>query len=143
MKARGEISLLIAPLVERNSIFVSQHKDPTTREDHGSRIYLTILWVIVLFTVGPVAVGLLVTRTKELQKQRQEYGGGEGPLEFGAWYHPTTIYLNRGSGHYTPKALVGDIEAYYMVKQTLIFTPWASDHDETAELDRRAVALVW
>ena len=68
MKARGEISPLIAPMPEGTSILASQNEDPTTREERGTRIYLVTRWVIVLCTVGPVATGLLVIGIKELRK---------------------------------------------------------------------------
>ena len=70
MMARGEIGFLIAALAESKGIFISGDELPT-EEDGGSRIYLMVAWAVVLCTViGPVSVGLLVSRVKKLQRQR-------------------------------------------------------------------------
>lgn len=80
MMARGEIGILIAALAE-TGIFVPQNDKLATREDNGSKIYLTEIWAIVICTViGPASVGLFVRRVKKLLRQRREHGGGEDPL---------------------------------------------------------------
>ena len=83
MMARGEVGFLIAALAESTGIFAS-HDESASREDHGSEIYLVVIWAISLCTIiGPVTVGSLVRRVKKLQRQRRERGGGEDPL--GIW----------------------------------------------------------
>ena len=83
MVARGEIGFLIAALAESTGIF-NPHDESVIREDHGSDIYLVIIWAISLCTViGPAALGFLVRRVKKLQRQRREEGGGTDPL--GVW----------------------------------------------------------
>ena len=83
MMARGEIGFFIAALAESIGIF-APHNDSAAREESSSKIYLVVIWAVVLCTViAPVSVGLLVRRVKELQRQRREHGGGEDPL--GIW----------------------------------------------------------
>lgn len=81
--ARGEIGFLIAALAESKGIFASRDGS-SAEDDGGSRIFLVVIWAVVLCTViGPVSVGLLVRRVKKLQWQRRELGGGEDLL--GTW----------------------------------------------------------
>ena len=83
MMARGEIGFLIAALAESKGIFASRDGS-SAEDDGGSRIFLVVIWAVVLCTViGPVSVGLLVRRVKKLQWQRRELGGGEDLL--GTW----------------------------------------------------------
>ena len=83
MMARGEIGFLIAALAESTGIFASQNGS-VAREDGGSDIYLVVIWAVLLCTViGPVSVGVLVRRVKQLQRQRRDHDGGEDPL--GTW----------------------------------------------------------
>ncbi|KAI1097394.1 Sodium/hydrogen exchanger [Jackrogersella minutella] len=70
MTARGEIGFLISSIAETNKIF-------TTRSDTGksSEIFLIVTWAITLCTIlGPLAVGLVVRRVKQLQQGVRKKG---------------------------------------------------------------------
>ncbi|BFZ65147.1 hypothetical protein YB2330_006310 [Saitoella coloradoensis] len=63
MVARGEIGFLISSIAESKGIFTS----PTSNTGESSDIFLVVTWAIVLCTIlGPLAVGLLARRVKEL-----------------------------------------------------------------------------
>ncbi|EWZ29047.1 Sodium/hydrogen exchanger family-domain-containing protein [Fusarium oxysporum Fo47] len=71
MAARGEIGFLISSIAESKGVF------STSSDDSGqsSDIFLVVTWAIVLCTIiGPLAVGLLVRRVKQLQRgvERQD-----------------------------------------------------------------------
>ena len=91
MVARGEIGFLISALAASNGIFVAQNTNPDHADDDGgfaSEIYIIVTWAILLCTVvGPLALGFLAKRVKQLQRQRvaDDVGsaGGEDPL--GVW----------------------------------------------------------
>ncbi|KAL4993649.1 Sodium/hydrogen exchanger family-domain-containing protein [Aspergillus recurvatus] len=78
MVARGEIGYLIASLAESNGIFGQDSQG-------SSNTYLIVVWAISLCTlVGPISVGTLVKRVKNLQQRRENSNtGGADPL--GAW----------------------------------------------------------
>ncbi|KAL4904303.1 Sodium/hydrogen exchanger family-domain-containing protein [Aspergillus multicolor] len=82
MVARGEIGYLIASLAESNGIF-GQSSD--LQSGGSSETYLIVVWAISLCTlIGPICVGTLVRRVKNLQKLRAEReSGGADPL--GVW----------------------------------------------------------
>lgn len=80
MITRGEIGFLIASLAESQGTFAS-----TSSNERGesSRIYLVVIWAITVCTIiGPITMGLLVRRMKNLQS-RHEASGGPDPL--GKW----------------------------------------------------------
>jgi hypothetical protein len=82
MVARGEIGFLISSIAESNGIFSS-----TTNEATGaSEIFLIITWAIVLCTVlGPLCVGLLVRRVKNLQAGAEKSGRNVRADVLGVW----------------------------------------------------------
>ncbi|KAF8542198.1 Cation/H+ exchanger [Trichophaea hybrida] len=74
MVARGEIAFLIISIAQAEGIFTS-----------AKELYLIVVWAAMLCTIaGPIGMGWLVRRVKELEKKRVDAGGaGEGVL--GAW----------------------------------------------------------
>lgn len=67
MVARGEIGFLISSLAEGNKIF--------GQEANGS-LFLTVTWAIMLCTIlGPVCVGFMVKRLKNLSEKKEQAGG--------------------------------------------------------------------
>ncbi|KAL7892904.1 Sodium/hydrogen exchanger family domain-containing protein [Trichoderma sp. SZMC 28014] len=71
MTARGEIGFLISSIAESKEIFSS------TRADDGknSEIFLIVTWAIMLCTViGPLSLGLLVRRVRQLQHGAEKDG---------------------------------------------------------------------
>lgn len=77
MIARGEIGYLIASLAQSKGIFSNG------TEDTFSDIYLVVIWAITVCTlIGPIAVGTLARRVKNLQRIRAN-SGGQDPL--GVW----------------------------------------------------------
>lgn len=71
MAARGEIGFLISSIAESKGVFSAS----TDNSGQSSDIFLIVTWAIVLCTIiGPLAVGLLVRRVKQLQQgvERQD-----------------------------------------------------------------------
>lgn len=67
MVARGEVAFLIASVADSQGIFGE------------SEIYMIVMWAALLCTViGPIAVGIMVTRVKALEKESAERRGAEG-----------------------------------------------------------------
>lgn len=80
MVTRGEIGFLIASLAESQGTFASTS---TNERGESSRIYLVVIWAITVCTIiGPITMGSLVRRVKNLQS-RHEASGGPDPL--GKW----------------------------------------------------------
>lgn len=76
MVARGEIGYLIASLAQSQGMF------GTGSSGGISEIYLVIIWAISICTlIGPICVGTLVKRVKNLQEIR----GDSGPNLLGVW----------------------------------------------------------
>lgn len=75
MIARGEIGFVISSIAESNGIYsTSQIKDKSSDN------FLVVTWAIVLCTIlGPLAVGSLVRRVKQLQQ------GTDGKDVLGVW----------------------------------------------------------
>lgn len=74
MTARGEIGFLIASLADSTGVFSSGI--PT---ESASEIYLIVTWAIVLCTiVGPLSVGMLVKRVRQLDHDLATREGGKG-----------------------------------------------------------------
>lgn len=75
MVARGEIGFLISSLAESNGIFGNEPNGP---------IFLVVTWAIMLCTIiGPLIVGTLVGRVKQLES-RAAGGPGRGRV-LGEW----------------------------------------------------------
>ena len=69
MIARGEIGFLISALAQSSRIFDAGSSRGSTFPD--SEIFLVVTWAIVLCTfTGPLCVGILVRRVKQLEKKR-------------------------------------------------------------------------
>ncbi|UPL02415.1 hypothetical protein LCI18_013349 [Fusarium solani-melongenae] len=80
MVARGEIGFLIAALAESKGVF--------GRPPNGqpSELFLIVTWAISLCTViGPICVGLLVNRVKQLEAGSLEKRGEGKRNVLGAW----------------------------------------------------------
>ncbi|KAG6010679.1 hypothetical protein E4U21_005178 [Claviceps maximensis] len=70
MVARGEVGFLISPIAESNNVFSTSSKTNST-----SDLFLVVTWAIVLCTImGPMTVGLLVRRVRELQRNAKTEG---------------------------------------------------------------------
>ncbi|KAM5356483.1 hypothetical protein ACJ41O_003129 [Fusarium nematophilum] len=80
MVARGEIGFLIAALAESKGIF------GRVPDGQPSELFLVVTWAISLCTViGPISVGLLVNRVKQLEMgSRKRRGEGKRNV-LGAW----------------------------------------------------------
>lgn len=82
MVARGEIGYLISALAESTGIFSGGSGAP----DRPSEIFLIVTWAITLCTIiGPVCVGLFVTRVKLLELRRVKASGEGRRNVLGAW----------------------------------------------------------
>lgn len=70
MTARGEIGFLISSIAESNGVYsLSQTKGKSSDN------FLVVTWAIMLCTIlGPLAVGLLVRRVKQLQQGVEKQG---------------------------------------------------------------------
>jgi hypothetical protein len=70
MTARGEIGFLISSIAESNGVYsLSQTKGKSSDN------FLVVTWAIMLCTIlGPLAVGLLVRRMKQLQQGVEKQG---------------------------------------------------------------------
>lgn len=80
MVARGEIGFLIAALAESKGVF--------GRPPNGqpSELFLIVTWAISLCTViGPICVGLLVNRVKQLEAGSLKSRGEGKRNVLGAW----------------------------------------------------------
>jgi hypothetical protein len=76
MVARGEVGYLIASIAESQGIFSDGSSEGP------SEIYLVVIWAISLCTlIGPILVGTLVRRVKQLQQSR----GDTGSDPLGVW----------------------------------------------------------
>lgn len=85
MTARGEIGFLISSIAESKNIFSS------TRADDGknSEIFLIVTWAIMLCTViGPLSLGLLVRRVRQLQHGAEKHGRVVRRDVLGVWGLP-------------------------------------------------------
>jgi hypothetical protein len=72
MVARGEIGFLISSLAQSNGVFGAGATE-------GSDIFLVVTWAVVLCTiVGPLAVGLLVRRVRNLEREAASVARREG-----------------------------------------------------------------
>jgi Kef-type K+ transport system membrane component KefB len=89
MVARGEIGFLISALAASKGIFGSGESSETGTRGSGlvSELYLVVTWAILLCTiVGPLSLGFLVKRVKQLQIDTGQHGGispNQDPL--GIW----------------------------------------------------------
>ncbi|RSL73794.1 hypothetical protein CEP54_000060 [Fusarium duplospermum] len=80
MVARGEIGFLIAALAESKGVF---GRPPN---DEPSELFLIVTWAISLCTViGPICVGLLVNRVKQLEAGSRKSRGEGNRNVLGAW----------------------------------------------------------
>ncbi|KAL7932454.1 Sodium/hydrogen exchanger family domain-containing protein [Trichoderma chlorosporum] len=71
MTARGEIGFLISSIAESNKIFSS----PAAKEGKSSEMFLIVTWAIMLCTIlGPLSLGLMVRRVKQLQQGVEKQG---------------------------------------------------------------------
>ncbi|PNP39116.1 hypothetical protein TGAMA5MH_08968 [Trichoderma gamsii] len=85
MTARGEIGFLISSIAESKKIFSS------TRADDGknSEIFLIVTWAIMLCTIiGPLSLGLIVKRVRQLQHGAQKDGRLVRKDVLGVWGLP-------------------------------------------------------
>lgn len=85
MTARGEIGFLISSIAESKKIFSS------TRADDGknSEIFLVVTWAIMLCTImGPLSLGLIVRRVKQLQHGAEKDGRPVRKDVLGVWGLP-------------------------------------------------------
>lgn len=79
MCARGEIGFLISGVAESQGVFRETSGAPTD-------IFLVVTWAIVLCTVlGPLAVGLSVSRVKQLQARKKKQQEGAERDVLGVW----------------------------------------------------------
>ena len=70
MTARGEIGFLISSIAESNGVYSSLQTKGKSSEN-----FLVVTWAIMLCTImGPLAVGLLVRRVKQLQRGVEKQG---------------------------------------------------------------------
>ncbi|KAL7622393.1 hypothetical protein AAE478_007897 [Parahypoxylon ruwenzoriense] len=84
MVARGEIGFLISAVAESNGVFGR----PSRRGDPGaaSELFLVVTWAIVLCTVaGPLCVGVLVRRVKNLEGEAARAGDRGTRNVLGVW----------------------------------------------------------
>ncbi|KKP07770.1 hypothetical protein THAR02_00158 [Trichoderma harzianum] len=71
MTARGEIGFLISSIAESNKIFSLSPTD----DGKSSEIFLIVTWAIMLCTIlGPLSLGLMVRRVKQLQQGVEKQG---------------------------------------------------------------------
>ncbi|KAH0493246.1 hypothetical protein TgHK011_008160 [Trichoderma gracile] len=71
MTARGEIGFLISSIAESNEIFASADVE----DGKSSEIFLVVTWAIMLCTIlGPLSLGLVVRRVKQLQQGVEKEG---------------------------------------------------------------------
>ncbi|KAL6870289.1 Sodium/hydrogen exchanger [Trichoderma novae-zelandiae] len=71
MTARGEIGFLISSIAESNKMFSSANAEA----GKGSEIFLVVTWAIMLCTIlGPLSLGLVVRRVKQLQRGVEKQG---------------------------------------------------------------------
>lgn len=84
MVSRGEIGFLIASVAESSGIFTNQSPSTAIDRSGNSEIFLIVVWAITLCTIiGPVTVGALVRRVRNLQHKEQTRPAGRDPL--GVW----------------------------------------------------------
>ncbi|KAM0199481.1 hypothetical protein ACHAPI_003242 [Fusarium lateritium] len=80
MVARGEIGYLISALAESKGIF------GRSADGQPSELFLIITWAITLCTIiGPISVGLIVNRVRQLESESQKARGGSQRNVLGAW----------------------------------------------------------
>ncbi|KAM0244161.1 hypothetical protein ACHAP5_006548 [Fusarium lateritium] len=80
MVARGEIGYLISALAESKGIF------GRSADGQPSELFLIITWAITLCTIiGPISVGLIVNRVRQLENGSQKVRGGSKRNVLGAW----------------------------------------------------------
>lgn len=80
MVARGEIGFLIAALAESKGIL------GRGASQEPSELFLVVTWAISLCTiVGPICIGLLVSRVKQLEIQKGKREGQNSHNVLGAW----------------------------------------------------------
>lgn len=79
MVARGEIGFLIAALAESKGILGGG------LDGQPSELFLVVTWAISLCTIiGPICIGLLVSRVKKLERGKNERGAGSRNV-LGSW----------------------------------------------------------
>lgn len=84
MTARGEIGFLISSIAESNGVY---SKSPT--KGKSSDNFLVVTWAIMLCTIlGPLAVGVLVRRVKQLQQSVEKQGRVVRGDVLGVWGLP-------------------------------------------------------
>ncbi|SPJ70518.1 related to Na+/H+ antiporter [Fusarium torulosum] len=80
MVARGEIGYLISALAESKGIF------GRSADGQPSELFLIITWAITLCTIiGPISVGLIVNRVRQLESGSQKVRGESKRNVLGAW----------------------------------------------------------
>lgn len=80
MVARGEIGFLIAALAESKGIL------GRGASQGPSELFLVVTWAISLCTiVGPICIGLLVSRVKQLELQKGKRKDQDSHNVLGAW----------------------------------------------------------
>lgn len=80
MVARGEIGFLIAALAESKGILGGGV------DGQPSELFLVVTWAISLCTIiGPICIGLLVNRVKNLERGKNERGAGGSRNVLGSW----------------------------------------------------------
>lgn len=80
MVARGEIGYLISALAESKGIF------GRPADGQPSELFLIITWAITLCTIiGPISVGLIVNRVRQLESGSQKTRGENKRNVLGAW----------------------------------------------------------
>ncbi|KAL6898812.1 Sodium/hydrogen exchanger [Trichoderma evansii] len=85
MTARGEIGFLISSVAESKRIFSS----PQTDSGKNSDIFLIAAWAIMLCTIiGPLSLGLIVRRVKQLQHGAEKDGRLVRKDVLGVWGLP-------------------------------------------------------
>ncbi|KAF2012618.1 Sodium/hydrogen exchanger [Aaosphaeria arxii CBS 175.79] len=88
MTARGEIGFLISALAESNGVFAPSTPSSASpgKSAEESDIFLIVTWAIVLCTIlGPLGVGLSVSRVKKLEARRERECEGSGRDVLGVW----------------------------------------------------------
>ncbi|KAI1074793.1 Sodium/hydrogen exchanger [Whalleya microplaca] len=81
MVARGEIGFLISAVAESNGIF----RKPSDRDSDASELFLIVTWAIVVCTIiGPLSVGVLVERVKNLERKASSGDRGSKNV-LGVW----------------------------------------------------------
>jgi hypothetical protein len=84
MTARGEIGFLISSIAESNGVYSTSQTKGKSSDN-----FLVVTWAIMLCTIlGPLAVGILVKRVRQLQQGVEKQGRVVRGDVLGVWGLP-------------------------------------------------------